>query len=562
MALSPSLFQTLPVLVVRKVVEYLEERPRDYFDLAINEHNRKKAVLTPLLLVSECWRTVALVSICDNCELTFDRSRKALEATIPAWPADFSLPGFRKAHLVKRVVVAADLWKDMCDGAFCNTMSMVLYEAFSFPCAAFLELELYMAATDDSRSVSEIGKGGVVRFARSLLRLTPAVAAVAVNFLSVCTTHPDTELLYSTLVSELCQGNVNGLAVYSVLGSTPPEMDLNGVTGLTSITQGPTTSCAAFTQLAYLNARTLKTLDIEIADESDWLNLIDGGTEIPAIYNNLTLFTLEVLGDPYDSVWMEIKDVAPFPSLSVLAVRGNYPFDDDLFFRGNGATMQSLRLPFSAIARNILSRFSVFQRSGVMRMNQVIISEISDDDNRFLAENADVSIRQQMHSILEVTATLHMWNDAGEYRMFYAIKDAPSTANLQYLYLADMSCNVDNIINLVVALSSLVSISCNLRGVGPSIEAIPENKRPSSLRSKYYPLNVNYRKLRVLNTGKHSAEEIAYAAMLIAVLCPNFVHVDLPFASRKVFGREIVWAAFHGPFKPYADVVTRLVYVE
>ncbi|KAJ2059826.1 hypothetical protein GGI17_004164 [Coemansia sp. S146] len=440
--------------------------------------------------------------------LTFDRSRKALEATIPAWPADFSLPGFRKAHLVKRIVVAANLWK------------------------VFLELELSKAATDESRSVSEIGKGGVVGFARSLLRLTPAVATVAVNLLSVCTTHPDTELLYSTLVSELCQENANGLAVYSVLGSTPPEMDLNNVIGLTSIIQGPTISCAAFTHLAYLSAHALKTMDIEIADESDWLNLIDGGTGIPAIYNNLTLFTLEVLGDPCDSVWIEITR--------------------------NGATMQSSRLPFSAIARNVLSRFNVFQRSGVTCMNQVIISEISDDDNRYLAENADVSIRQQMHIILEVTAALHMWNDVDEYRMFYAIKDTPSIANLQYLYLADMSCDVDYIMNPVVALPSLVSISCKLRGVGPSIEVIPENKRPSSLRSKYYPLNVNFRKLRVL----HLAEEIAYAAMLIAILCPNFVHVNLPFASRKGFGREIVWVAFHGPFKPYADVVTRLVYVE
>ncbi|KAJ1919516.1 hypothetical protein LPJ71_001527, partial [Coemansia sp. S17] len=539
---------------------YLEERPRDYFGLAISEHNRKKAVLTPLLLVSECWRTAALVSICDNCELTFDRYYKTPKAVVPAWPADFSLPGFRKAHIVKRVVVKAKLWKDMCDGAFCEAMDTVLYEAVSFPSATCLVLELSLAEFDyDLRSVPIIDRKDVVRFARYLLRLVPAVVKVAVEFYSICA---KTEPLYSALVSELCQGNINGLAVYSVLGSIPPEMDLNSVTGLTSITQGPMVSCSAFTRLAYLNACTLTALDIEIAYERDWLDLIYGVTYIPAIYNNLALFTLEISSEPYDSVWAEIHDVEPFPSLSVLTVRGDYPFDDDLLFRGNGATMQSLRLPFSAIARNILSRFNVFQRSGVTRMNQVILSEIINDDNCFLAQNAGVSIRHQIHSILEVTAALHLWNDVEEYRMFYAINDSPSAANLQYLFLADMPCNASHIIRFVVVLSSLVSITCDLRGLGSSIEAIPENERPSSLRSRYYPLNINFRKLHVLNMGNHSAKEIAYAAMLIAVLCPRFVHVDLPTELRKDFGREIVWAAFHGPFKPFADDVSRLVYVE
>ncbi|KAJ2029312.1 hypothetical protein H4S03_007467, partial [Coemansia sp. S3946] len=274
MAIKLSLFQTLPLAIVKKVVEYLEERPRDYFGLAINEHNRKKAVLTPLLLVSECWRTAALVSICDNCELTFDRYYKTPKATIPAWPADFSLPGFRKAHIVKRVVVKAKLWKDMCDGAFCEAMDTVLYAAVSFPSATCLVLELSLAEFDyDLRSVSIIDRKDVVRFARYLLRLVPAVVKVAVGFYSICA---KTEPLYSALVSELCQGNVNGLAVYSVLGSIPPEMDLNSVTGLTSITQGPMVSCTAFTRLAYLNARTLTALDIEIAYERDWLDLIYG----------------------------------------------------------------------------------------------------------------------------------------------------------------------------------------------------------------------------------------------------------------------------------------------
>ncbi|KAJ1650074.1 hypothetical protein GGF38_005928, partial [Coemansia sp. RSA 25] len=57
---SPSPFQTLPMLIVRKVVEYLEGRSRNSFDLVFDKHNQNKAILIPLLLVSERWRMAAL----------------------------------------------------------------------------------------------------------------------------------------------------------------------------------------------------------------------------------------------------------------------------------------------------------------------------------------------------------------------------------------------------------------------------------------------------------------------------------------------------------------------
>ncbi|KAJ2104549.1 hypothetical protein GGI09_000052 [Coemansia sp. S100] len=140
MASSRCQFQTLPMLIVYKVIEYLEGRRRTAFNSDIDEHNKTKAVLTPLLRVSERWRMAALDSICDNCKFDFDASCNSVEVTYPAWPADFLYPRFRKNHLVKRVVVAATLWADLYIGKFCEVISRPQYESLMFSSATTLVL--------------------------------------------------------------------------------------------------------------------------------------------------------------------------------------------------------------------------------------------------------------------------------------------------------------------------------------------------------------------------------------------------------------------------------------
>ncbi|KAJ2908767.1 hypothetical protein GGI21_002556, partial [Coemansia aciculifera] len=141
-------FQTLPMLLVHKIVEYIEGRPRMFFATDMDKHNKQKAVLTPLLAVSERWRSAALDSICDNCLLDYDHSRLAVEVTYPAWPVDFLYPRFRKNHLVKRVVVASSLWSDLTKGLLCEVINRPQYESMVFSSASSLVILLSESAMD------------------------------------------------------------------------------------------------------------------------------------------------------------------------------------------------------------------------------------------------------------------------------------------------------------------------------------------------------------------------------------------------------------------------------
>ncbi|KAJ2442101.1 hypothetical protein GGF42_007072, partial [Coemansia sp. RSA 2424] len=377
MASSRSPFETLPMLIVHKIVEYLEGRPRASFDADIDKHNEKKAVLTPLLSVSECWRMAALESICDNCSPTFNYASKSFEVEFPAWPA--SLPYLRlpKSHLIKRVVVPLHLWRTMCDGAFCEALSTVQYENLSFPCANTLVLLLSKDATDGATgAASVVDQEKVIDFAQMLLRLTPAVSAASIKVCNLNADVPSYAQLYDVLVSELYKGRVTGMEIHLAPGLSSLPFSLLGVSGLASIRHDPNFSWGPFASLAYRNARTLKTLDIRIAEETNWLDLIYGGTETPAVYDSLTSLLLVIPDTAYGTTWTAIEDgVVPFPSLEKLLVAGKYPFDDDLLFRSNGSTLQHLRIPFSALARNILGRFGVLKRSGVTQMDRIDLNE-------------------------------------------------------------------------------------------------------------------------------------------------------------------------------------------
>ncbi|KAJ2577210.1 hypothetical protein GGH95_003551 [Coemansia sp. RSA 1836] len=365
-------------------------------------------------------------------------------------------------------------------------------------------------------------------------------------------------------MSELCKGSVNGLTVYANPSDSPVTLNFQGVSGLASITQGLFMDCGPFAQLAFLNASTLRTLDIGVATEADWLSLIRGDTDTPAVFGSLTALTLTTPSIPYTTTWHAIEDAAPFPILSTLAIQGGYAFDDDLLFKGNGATLQSLYIPFAAIARDFVGRFKVFKRSGTTLMGSICIGRATDADKVFIAERVEVPIKQQLHEMLEATKSLTLSDAAGveddSLPIISAIYAAPNSATLWHLEFTNLVFDLCHIIRVIAALPSLVSFTCAVRGLSSSIGDIPANERPSSLRTTHNLLSSNFKVLRVSSTDKSTANNIAIVAMQIAVLCPNFVRVDVPPKLRSEFSVQIAWAICNDSFGPYADSLQRLIY--
>ncbi|KAJ2880499.1 hypothetical protein H4R27_004686 [Coemansia aciculifera] len=259
--------------------------------------------------------------------------------------------------------------------------------------------------------------------------------------------------------------------------------------------------------------------------------------------------------------WTTVEGSVLFPALAKLAISGAYPFDDDTLFRGNRDTLHTLRLPLGAIARNALGRFDVLEHSDITRMSSIHIIQTPDT---YEPAPSDDLVREQMHRILEISTILKLGCDPRygiplNRRVFNALYTAPSTAILQYLTLFDQFCSISDIISIVSALPSLVSLTTAIQGSAKRNGLIPENKHPGILHEKYYPLSSNFRVLHVPSMANTDIGRLSIVAMQIAVICPSFAYVDLPLGSGKEFRDKVTWSLENDLFKPYGDALRRLI---
>ncbi|KAJ2701468.1 hypothetical protein H4218_001435 [Coemansia sp. IMI 209128] len=631
--LSP--FQTLPMLIVEKVVEYLEERARNSFDteydIDIDKYNRWKVVRW-LLWVSERWRVAALSVICDNCELHFNNLSNGFDVRYPALPTNLSVSQYRIERLVKRVVVSAPSWNDLGSGKFSSAFSRSALELPTFPTAATL-----MVCMDDhgamysqktrrgNHSAPRVAESDrdkeTIDFARCLRQITPAATGVIVFFRSPSSTTRKNRGQCNNLVLQLCRGNISRLYVESKTERTLPTLKLHSLTGLTSITQGLTMACAPLAQVAYLNVGTLQELNlVRLEEEEDWRTLIYGGTTTPAVYSRLTKLFLGFAAGQAVRNWAAIEDAVSFPALLEMALVGDYPFSDDLLFRGNGQTLRKLFLHFRVLARNALGRFNVFNRSGATRMNLININLSDDVDEVFVAIQSDDYIAQQIRGILEATVVLTLMGTLSAELLLRALKTAANNATVRELNVFSNRLDSSEALSIISAIPSLEILSSELSEIPSNAKAFLSSEYLSALHEKYPIANSNFRQLNVpdvhyyddltdeesddsddnffrscprcgydciyggcgyydtdtdssdseseednigfeqMNAKAKFARRVAIVAVHIAVLCPNFKHVVLPLEMREAFSRNATVAMAGRPFLPHVNTLSRLVY--
>ncbi|KAJ2834242.1 hypothetical protein GGI24_000484 [Coemansia furcata] len=277
-----SAFQTLPMLIVEKVVEYVDRRNRNVLDsdiaLDIDEYNNTKAS-HQLLWVSERWRVAALSIICDNCEIDFEHSRKGYSVKYPALPLEFSAQQYDMKKSVKQAVVFAPSWSDIGSRKFGIASFQSESELPVFPSASTLMVCLDEDDANPAKaryrtppatnSVSMDRNQETINFVSSIRRLTPAATGVVVFFRSPSPTVKKNRGQCNTLVLQLCRGNITRLHVESLTECSLSTLKLHSMSELTTITQGVGVACPPFAQLAYRNASTLKVLNLRNVDESD-----------------------------------------------------------------------------------------------------------------------------------------------------------------------------------------------------------------------------------------------------------------------------------------------------
>ncbi|KAJ2058268.1 hypothetical protein GGI17_005136 [Coemansia sp. S146] len=256
-----------------------------------------------------------------------------------------------------------------------------------------------------------------------------------------------------------------------------------------------------------------------------------------------------------------VKGAVPFPVLAKLTISGGYPFDDDTLFRGNSGTLHRLSISFDMITINALGGPGVLNRSGITQMSPIHTVQVTDVPG---FRSPDNFVREQVHDILETSTTLQpscdtIYGRTIDGQALNSLCDLLSTTVLQHLTLFNQRCDIGDVIRVVSALPSLVSLTTAIQESVKRTELISESEHPSTLHTMYYPASSNFRMLRVPSVETTEVDMVSIIAMQVAVVCPSLAHVDLPLEVHKEFRDKVTWSSENGIFKPYGDALRRLI---
>ncbi|KAJ2896407.1 hypothetical protein GGI21_005051, partial [Coemansia aciculifera] len=296
--------QLLPDHIVKLIVDYVVNKgPRDD---GVDYIPHDRPLLMPLLWVCHNFRAHVYALFCRHCEL----------------------------DLAKKLTIVVDL-RSIYSGNALQKLSIDPYEGCNFPLVGKLSLDLYVDGHDSDDYSTDSEDNGEA----SQQYPPETVANIAAFVLRLKEMAP----VINTLAS-LSIDSEDLVAAY---------VDLGHICNLAHIQCLVEDNDMAILSLARRNAQTLQTLHIEVYYVRDFSDLVrdpDGGRYVEySRLRKLTLITSEEFAEPQG---LGFAGAVPFPSLRRLCVSYNYPFNDDVLFRGNSSTLEYLDL---ALTRAMIS---------------------------------------------------------------------------------------------------------------------------------------------------------------------------------------------------------------
>ncbi|KAJ2104280.1 hypothetical protein GGI09_000197 [Coemansia sp. S100] len=212
----------------------------------------------------------------------------------------------------------------------------------------------------------------------------------------------------------------------------------------------PQHNIPTFIRLARLNAQTLESLDIRIANTTGVSSIIQDaeGTFISypregSYVSNLPLPVFE--------------DAMPFPILRRLKIPFMYPVGNDIFFRGNAATLEYLSIKLNRDIVVMLREHSVFTSRSHSSLRRVNVEYDDSSEPGELASNAEAL---QFVLSIGTRASVRVTNiPATGADLIRATTSLHSYASIQVLSLCLTTLDLWEVINLIMLLPFLSDLS-------------------------------------------------------------------------------------------------------
>ncbi|KAJ2700192.1 hypothetical protein H4218_002185 [Coemansia sp. IMI 209128] len=380
-----SVFQLLPEHIVKLIVDHVACHGRMRFDGLYLASDESKALQMPLLWVCRNFRDFVYQRFCREYALNLLSDPTDNYIRHPSWPywlLDFD--HYLTNRLTKELLIITDI-RDVCSGKSLRHLSSAPYDGCAFPLVHTLSLYTFVGKESYEEGCPPDSEANIMAFVQRVKEVVPAVRVVNQDVgCSDAMPFEEYGSYAKFLISKLYQ--IVGVAEISSRNRLPGiTLELEPIGRLTSVDWDFDGSDSRILALARQSSQSLQSLRLISAFEKDIGELFwDLDNHSYVSYPCLHSLTLKFANVSPVSQKSTFDGAIPFPRLSHLYILSQYPFGDDVVFRGNEATLECLNLPLFSEVVALLRRHRVFMRNSHPKLRDVNIgSYLGDKPNSF-----------------------------------------------------------------------------------------------------------------------------------------------------------------------------------
>ncbi|KAJ2053173.1 hypothetical protein H4S04_000853 [Coemansia sp. S16] len=246
------------------------------------------------------------------------------------------------------------------------------------------------------------------------------------------------------------------------------------------------------------------------------------------------------------------EDAMPFPILRRLKIPFMYPVGNDIFFRGNAATLEYLSIKLNRDIVVMLREHSVFTPRSHSSLRRVNVEYDDSSEPGELASNAEAL---QFVLSIGTRASVRVTNiPATGADLIRATTSLHSYASIQVLSLCLTTLDLWEVINLIMLLPFLSDLSTK----PPVARALPSgvtlDDLPAFMVLTFAPMGRRFNCWRLSHTNAtRVGRDSSKCVLLVALACPNFWCVISDFARTNQLVDTFEDIIALETFKPYAS---------
>ncbi|KAJ2686093.1 hypothetical protein IWW39_003873 [Coemansia spiralis] len=562
MTISPrylSAFQFLPPHIVHRIVDHVACSSRLYYSSVTLDSPEGIELQMPLLWVCHNFRDFVYRRCCEQSQLYLSNVPGEMVLSRHSWPKRLPKIDHETNRFAKKLFISLCV-RDVYSGELLQRLSSPPYEGCAFPLVH--DISFWVYSGDELGPTEEYPPNTAANIAAFVQRIKEM--APRVRDANVANDIELRRLLWrkDAYIMDLAR------RLYDIIGRTSISyhvgqpiaiLDLESASSLVHLKCNTHKQGDEILSLIRRNAQTLQTMDVYPHGPLDFGELFrdpDDGRylEYPCLHK-LGLFLLEGFVEPK---LLTPTNFVPFPCLRLLHLEGDYPFGDDVVFRGNMSTLEYLSLTISPMLVEVLGRYKVFTPTSHPKLGCVMIDKVTH-----LVGRAFDSADEYVWFILSIAPgasvrampdlSIYGWNYSSALSMFC------DYTSIQVLHLVDTSISFLGAIALIKALPLLSDMLTDAPTLGELSEDFLEYELPDYLRTTYAPMGRRFRCLRVYYDDCNYTELVT-CMLLLALICPNFDYVVVPDSDCGYF-MGLMRKKINGPlFSSYAPRLRRLLF--